>query len=151
MEDYFVAVDKSGNIKGVCLAWDCSSFRNTRVLNYSSSFYPTLLAYKTLEKLIPLTPFPKKAECFKELTITDYAVVERDPVIMHALLSEIYFRNHNQKYHFMNWASCGSDPLLAAASGFWHKNITSHIIFSSIDQDQFNIRTQLPYIDIAFI
>jgi hypothetical protein len=151
IENYFVAIDKRGTFKGVCLAWDCSSFRRTKVLRFSSKFYPSLLAYKTLEKIFPLAPFPKKGENFNELTITDYAVMNRDPVIMHALLSEIYRRHHNRKYHFMNWASCGSDDLLKAAKGFWHKNICSHIIFTSMDPERYNIKTHLPYIDIAFI
>jgi hypothetical protein len=151
IENYFVAIDKTGRFKGVCLAWDCSSFRRTRVLNFSNAFYPSLMAYKILEQFFPLAPFPKKGEHFNELTITDYAVTGRDPAIMHALLSEIYRRHHNRKYHFMNWASCGTDPLLKAAHGFWHKNISSHIIFTSMDPALYNVNTQLPYIDIAFI
>lgn len=151
IENYFVALDKRGEIKGVCLAWDCSAFRRTRVLKYSTGFYPSLLAYKTLEKIFPLAPFPKKGENFNELTITDYAVSNRDPAIMHALLSEVYRRHHNRKYHFMNWASCGSDPLLKAANGFWHQSINSHMIFTSMDPERYHIKTQLPYIDIAFI
>jgi hypothetical protein len=70
---------------------------------------------------------------------------------MHALLSEIYHRHHNREYHFMNWGSCSSDNLLNAAKGFWCKNITSHIIFTSMDRERYNIKTQLPYIDIALI
>jgi len=151
IEDYFVALDKKGSVKGVCLAWDCSSFRRTRVIQYSSDFHPILYAYKALEKFFPMAPFPEKGESFRELTITDYAVSDRDVTIMHALLSEIYYRNHNRKYHFMNFASCESDNLLKATRGFWHKNIISHIIFTSLDPVGFNIQTKLPYIDIAFL
>lgn len=151
IENYFVATNKSGAIKGVCLAWDCSSFRRTRVMKFSPNFYPSLLTYKTLEKFIPLAPFPKPGESFMELTLTDYAVANRDPVIMHALLSEIYRRHHNSGYHFMNWGTCGSDDLLKAAKGFWYKNINSHIIFTSMDPELYNIKMRLPYIDIAFI
>lgn len=151
IENYFVAIDRNGAIKGVCLAWDCSSFRQTRVLKFSPKFYSSLIAYKALEKLLPLTPFPKSGESFRELTITDYAVTNRDPIIMHALLSEIYRRHHNQGYHFMNWGSCRSDNLLKAVKGFWYKNINSRIIFTSIDQKRYNIKTQLPYIDIAYL
>jgi hypothetical protein len=149
--DYYVATDQRGEIKGVCLAWDCSSFRRTLVLQYSSRFYTTLLGYKALSGLMPMAPFPARGEYFRELTITDYGVAGRDPVIMHALLSEIYHRHHNRQYHFMNWASCGSDSLLQAASGFWHKNLTSHIIFTSMDPVNLNTEIRLPYIDIALI
>lgn len=149
--NYFVATNSAGVVKGVCLAWDCSSFRRTAVVQYSSRFYSTLVGYKVLAKIFPLAPFPKRGESFKELTITDYAVEERDPVIMHALLSEIYHQHNNRRYHFMNWASCGTDTLLNAAKDFWHKDIISHIIFTSMDPERLNIKTQLPYIDIAFI
>ena len=151
IEQYFVAMDRTGSIKGVCLAWDCNSFRRTKVLSFSLKFYPSLLFYKTLEKIFPLAAFPKKGESFRELTLTDYAVMNRDPEIMHALLSEIYRRHHNRKYHFMNWASCGSDPLLKAANGFWYHNINSHIIFTSMDPVFYNREIRLPYVDIAFI
>lgn len=151
IEDYYVATDKTGRIKGVCLAWDCSSFRRTRVLAYSAQFYPSLWSYKALEKIFTLAPFPQKGGGFKELTITDYATEGHDPIIMHALLSEVYRRHHNRSYHFMNWASCSSDILLQAAKGFWHKNITSHIIFTSMDPARYAIKTRLPYIDIAFL
>lgn len=151
IEQYFVAMNKTGSIKGVCLAWDCNSFRRTKVLSFSLKFYPSLLLYKTLENIFPLTTFPQKGESFRELTLTDYAVTKRDPAIMHALLSEIYRRHHNRKYHFMNWASCGSDPLLKAANGFWFNNINSHIIFTSLDTVFYNSEIRLPYVDIAFI
>ena len=151
LEDYFVALDKRGEMKGVCLAWDCSSFRRTRVLKFSPEFYPALYSYKILEKLLPMAPFPKEGEAFNELTITDYAAANRNEAIMHALLSEIYHRNLNRKYHFMNFASCISDPILKATNGFLHKDIISHILFTSLDPDRYSIETKLPYIDIAFL
>lgn len=151
MEDYFVAQDKRGEIKGVCLAWNCSSFRRTRVLKFSPEFYPALYSYKILEKLLPMAPFPKEGEAFNELTITDYAAADRNEEIINALLSEIYHRNLNRKYHFMNFASCIDDPILKATSGFLHKDVISHILFTSFDPERYSIKTKLPYIDIAFL
>jgi hypothetical protein len=151
IENYYVAVNSKGLMVGVCLAWDCSSFRRTKVIKYSSNFYPALYGYKLLEKIFPMAPFPRNNECFSELTITDCAVAERNATIMHALLSEIYHRNLNRKYHFMNVGSCASDPILLATKGFWHKEIRSHIIFTSLDTDRFNYQPQLPYVDIALL
>lgn len=151
IEDYFVATDKKGAVKGVCLAWDCTSFRRTKVLEYSPKFYPILYGYKALENVLPMAPFPSKGENFNELTITDYAVENRDVIIMNALLSEIYHRNLNRKYHFMNFASCQTDELLKAAKGFWHQNIVSHILYTSFNPQQYLIQPQLPYIYIAYL
>lgn len=150
IENYFVATDKTGRMKGVCLAWDCSSFRRTKVQHFSPQFYPSLVMYKILGKVFPMATFPAEGENFYELTITDYAVAERSPSIMHALLAEIYHRNRNRKYHFLTWGSCGSDPLLKAVKGFWHKEVRSHIIFTSVDPKRYFIETRLPYLDIAF-
>jgi len=149
--NYYVARDRKGEIRGVCLAWDCGSFRRTKVLKYTADFYPALLAYKAMEKVFPMAPFPAKGESFREITITDYAVANRDPEIMHALLGEIYYRNLSREYHFMNFASCRTDTLLKAARGFWHKDIVSHIAFTSLDQQRYSIPARLPYIDIAFL
>lgn len=151
IEDYFVATNKKGEIKGVCLAWDCSSFRRTRILKYSPGFYPVLLAYKMMERFFNMAPLPENNGYFREITITDYAVENRNCVLMNALLSDIYCRFRNGKYHFMNFASCKSDPLLKAANNFWHRDIVSHIIFSSFDRKSFNNQVKLPYIDIAFL
>ena len=151
IENYYVALNKKAEIKGVCLAWDCNRFRRTKVFKYAAGFYPYLVTYQLLEKIFPMAPFPKKGESFNELTITDYAIAERDPEIMHALLSEIYYRHHKRHYHFINWASCGSDPLLKAAKGFWSKDIISNIIFASLDTNRDPVKMKLPYIDIAFL
>lgn len=151
IEDYYVAVNKRGETAGVALAWDCNHFRRTTVLRFGASFYPVLAAYQLMEQFMPMAPFPVAGTSFRELTITDCAVADRDPAIMNALLREIYHRHHNQTYHFMNWATCASDPLLKAAKGFWRKEIRSHIIFTSMDPERFNISTRLPYVDIAFL
>jgi hypothetical protein len=151
IENYFVAINSKGSIVGVCLAWDCSSFRRTKVIKYSANFYPALYGYKLLEKIFPMAPFPANNQFFSELTITDCAVSERNPAILHALLCEIYHRNRNRKYHFMNVGSCASDHLLQATKGFWQTEIRSGIIFTSLDPDQFNYQPQLPYVDIALL
>lgn len=151
MEDYYVASDRHGKIKGVCLAWDCSAFRRTVLLNYTGSFIPQIVAYKVLEKILPMAPFPAKGESFNELTITDYATEDRDVTIMHALLAEIYHRNLNRKYHVMNFGSCGSDPLLKAVKGFWHRDIVSNMVLISLHPEKQAFQPRLPYVDIALL
>jgi len=151
IENYYVATTSNGIVKGVCLAWDCTPFRRTRVLEFGPRFYPVMATYKMLAKIFQMAPFPQRGESFNELTITDYATTGRDTVIMHALLAEIYHRNLKKGYHFMNFASCSNDPFLGAARGFWHQKIVSSIVFTSADAFWFNIPVHLPYIDIAFL
>ncbi|HLO60303.1 MAG TPA: hypothetical protein VK179_16245 [Bacteroidales bacterium] len=147
--NYYVAENSKGNIKGVCLAWDCSSFRRTIVERFSYKFYPLLYTYRLLAHIIPMAPFPLAGERFNELTITDYAAEDRDINVMHALLAEIYYRNLNRKYHFMNFASCRNDDLLKAAKGFLHLDIISNIIVFNNNSEQPDYTIRLPYIDIA--
>jgi hypothetical protein len=149
--DYFVAVDRKGKIAGVCLAWDCSALRRTRLLGLTPVIYPLWLGLEALGRLMHMAPFPRKGGAFKELTITDYAVRDRNPAIMHALLSEVHYRHCNGTYHMMNWGSCASDPMLKAAKGMLHRNVSSHIIFTSLDPSRYNRSISLPYVDIAFL
>lgn len=151
ISDYYVAEDRSGAVVGVCLAWDSTPFRRTTVLKISPGFYPLLYSYKVLENLTHMAPFPSQGGHFRELTITDYAVTGRKVEIMNALLSEIYYRNLNGKFHLMNFGSCMNDDLLKAVKGFWHFNTVSSIVFTSLDPGRFSIETKLPYIDIAFL
>lgn len=151
IDNYYIALDKNGKPVGVCLAWDCSSFRRTRVLRFSGKFYPLLYSCRLLEKIFPMAPLPREGEYFSELTITDYAAEKRTPEIINALLSEVYHRNLNRKYHFMNFGSCATDSLLAAAKGFMFTDTISSIVFFSSGREQFNMSLNLPYIDIAYL
>jgi hypothetical protein len=152
IHDYFLATSQNGRIVGVSAAWDCSSFRQTRVLKYSKNFWPDLLGYNLLSAFLPMAPFPKPGDCFKELTVVDYAVEDRNPAIMHALLCEIYRFYRSKNFHYINWGSCGSDPLLKAASGFWHRTTTSNIVLIKHPAKYIpDHALRLPYVDIAFL
>lgn len=151
IENYYVAENRKGEIRGTCLEWDCSSFRRTRVLEYSPDFHSLLIGWKALSALFRMAPLPGKGGCFRELTITDYAASGRDVTVMHALLSEIYYRHLKQEYHFMNFGTCRSDPLLKSVSGFWGRNTVSGIVFTSLSEDRLSYTPHLPYIDIAYL
>lgn len=151
INDYYLAFDAKGYPSGTCLAWDCSSYRRTRVLNFSQKLFPLLGTYKLLEKIFPMAQLPGEGECFNELTITDYAAENRNPEIIQALLSEIYHRNRNRKYHFMNFGSCSGDILLTATRGFVYSSTISSIVLASFDHQRINYNFKLPFIDIAYL
>jgi hypothetical protein len=152
IENYFLAIASNGRIKGVCAAWDCSAFRQTRVVHYNKSFWPDLLGYKALSAVLPMAPFPKEGQCFRELTLLDSAVENRDPAIMHALLCGIYRFYQGQNFHYINWGSCGSDPLLKAVKGFWHRSTESSIVLIAHPSKQLaDTLIRLPYVDIALL
>ena len=70
---------------------------------------------------------------------------------MHALLVEIYSEHREGGFHFMNWGSCATDPLLKAGKGFWKMDVQAHLLFTSFDTKRVEEKMNLPYIDIAFL
>lgn len=151
ISDYYLALDKKGKPSGVCAAWDCSSFKQTRVLRYGRRFLPARIAYKTLALLFHLPPLPLPDGCFKDFMITDYAVRERDPGIMNALLRVVYNDYMKRGFQNMIWGSSADDPLLRASKGFFYQRVVSNIVLISTDPSMVEsgaVRNHLPYIDL---
>jgi hypothetical protein len=152
ISDYFVAFGSDGKCCGVCAAWDLSLMKQTRVLQYGISFLPAQIAYKSLSVLFNRPPLPKPGDHFREVTITDYAVIGRDPEIMNALLRTVYREYRQSGYHFMIWGSSIDDPLLTAAKGFMSQHVISNIVLFSTNDIWLGegvVKNNLPYIDIS--
>jgi GNAT superfamily N-acetyltransferase len=151
ISNYYIASDRTGKPCGVCAAWDCSSFKQTRILRYGKRFRPAKLLYKSLSVLFQLSPLPIPGECFKDFIITDYATRDRDPGIMNALLRFIYNEFRRQGFQIMIWGSSSDDPLLKASEGFFYQRIVSNIVLISTNPamvESSAISNNLPYIDI---
>jgi hypothetical protein len=154
ISDYFLAFDRNGKCCGVCAGWDMSGMKQTRVLKYGRAFLPARAAWKAISILFNRPPLPKPGEHFREVTLTDYAVQDRNPAIMNALLRSVYREYRKLGYHFMIWGSCVDDPLLLAAKGFMSQKIVSNIVlFSTQAQllEEGRVKNHLPYIDISGI
>jgi hypothetical protein len=151
LSDYYLAFDKNGLPVGVCAAWDCSSFRQTRVIRYGRKFLPARIAYKILALLFSLSPLPLEGECLKDFIVTDYAVRERDPAIMNALLRSLYNDYRKRGFQNMIWGSSADDPLLKASESFFYQSVVSNIVLMSTDPSMLKddaVRNHLPYIDL---
>jgi hypothetical protein len=151
ISDYYLALDKTGKPCGVCAAWDCSTFKQTRVLEYRKSFRTSKALYRGLSVIFDLPPLPKPGECFRDLIITDYAARDRDPAIMNALLRAVYIEARAKRYQNIMWASSADDPILKASEGFFYQRIVSNIVLISTDKDLVEpgaLRNNLPYIDL---
>src|SRR4030042_1746174 len=151
INDYYLALDKKGKPSGVSAAWDCSSFKQTRVLHYGRPFLPAKIAYKTLSLLFHLPHLPLPGGCFKDFIITDYAVKGRNPEIMNALLRFIYNDFRKRGFQNMIWGSSVDDPLLKATRGFFYQRVISNIVLISTNPGMIEpgaIHNHLPYIDV---
>ena len=109
IDNYYLAFDKKGNPCGVCAAWDCSAFKQTRVYRYGKQFAFARTLYKSLSLLFHMTPLPGPGESFRDFIISDYAVQNREPVIMNALLRYIYNDFRKRGFQIMIWGSSSDD------------------------------------------
>jgi hypothetical protein len=152
--DFFLAFDRTGQCCGVCAAWDMNLVKQTRVLKYGSSFLPARIAYQFFSVLFNRPSLPRPGEHFRDVTITDYAVWDRDPEIMNALLKTVYREFRQLGYHFMVWWSSEDDPILKASNGFIRQYISSNIVLFSTKNEWFEegaVKNHLPYIDASAI
>jgi hypothetical protein len=151
--NYFVA-EKCEEIVGVCAAWDTSAFRQNKVIFYRKSFKIKKIFFLLLGALFRFPRLPREGEAFRDVTITDCTIRERNPEIMEALLLKIYNEYREKKYNTLIFGSYYNDPLLKAAKKFFHKSVFSNIIMFSKDElylEDGKIDTSMPYIDIALL
>lgn len=151
--NYFVA-EKGEEIVGVCAAWDTSAFRQNKVIFYRKSFRIKKILFFLLGAFFKFPPLPREGEAFRDVTITDFAIKEREPEVMEALLLEIYNEYREKKYNMLIFGSYYNDPLLKAAKRFFSKSVISNIILFSKDKlylKDGKIDTSMPYIDIALL
>jgi hypothetical protein len=151
IDNFYLAIDGLKRIVGVSAAWDCSSFKQNRVLEYGEAFLPSRIGYWLLSKIYRLPPLPGEGQIFRDVTITEYAVKDRNPAIMEALLRAVYRDYRSLGYHSMIWGSSGDDPLLDASKVFFHQDIISNIVLLTLKPeliDNNEIINRFPYIDI---
>ena len=152
INDYYLAEDKQGSICGVCAAWDCTSFKQNRVLNYGSGFLTAKLFFNFLSLIFGFSALPGKGEAFRDINVTDYAVRNRDPQIMNALLRAIYIDYRKSGYQSIIWGSNAGDSLLTATRGFFSQSVISNIVLLGTQPDLIEenvVQNNLPYIDVA--
>jgi hypothetical protein len=153
LECYRVA-QRGGEIVGVCARWDTQSFKRTRVLRYGGRLQAVRIAYGALAPLMGFPRLPAPSEPLRELTIAEYAVRQRDPEIMAALLEAIYAEAWSERYNTVIFASVAGDPLLAAAQAFSVEVVRSDVMaFARRPELLEPSRTDmaLPYVDVALL
>ncbi len=150
ISNYYLA-EKGNEIVGVCAAWDTNSIRQNRILKYSRPMKWTRIMYSLIAALFRLPGLPRKGDPFKDVTITEYAVKDRNPEIMKALLRRINNDFRIKGYNIIIFGSCSNDPLLRSAKSFYHRTVASNIVLASteksfIEEDLLN--KNLPYVDM---
>lgn len=130
IENYVVALENE-QIVGVCSAWDMTSFKKNRILNYGNKLSMIRHVYNFAAMLFGSPRLPKTGEAFRDITVAEYAVRQRDPEIMDALLRFLYRHYRSKGYQSLIFGSSEDDPLLNAAEGFIKNPVISNVILAS--------------------
>lgn len=133
IENYYLAL--SGNeIIGVCSAWDMTDLKKNRILKYGIVMGFIKWVYNLVAFIFGASQLPKAGEKLRDITIAEYAVKDRDPEIMEALLRYIYNQYRQQGYHSIIFGSSVGDPLLKATEIFISKDVRSNVILGTLQQ-----------------
>ena len=153
INNYYV-VEKENRITGVCAAWDCSSFKQIRILKYGSKFKRIRNFYRLFSALFKLPSLPDPGHSFKAVYITSCAVENHDPKIMNAMLRKIYNEYRIKEFNIIVFGSYVNDRLLKATNGFLFQSVKSNIYLYHKDKsvvENLKQNEQYPYIDMAFL
>lgn len=132
IENYFIAL-KGGRLVGLCSAWDMTVFKKNRVLTYSTGMSMIRQVYNMAAKFSSAASLPAAGEPFRDITIAEYAVKDRNPDILEALLRYIANNYRTRGYHSLIFGSDSKDPLLKATSPFLSRELRSNVILGSLN------------------
>lgn len=135
ISDYFVALYQN-KIVGVCSAWDMTSFKKNRVINYGLKMKIARLFYNIAAGFFRVSKLPKIGKAFRDITIAEFAVKNRDPKILEDLLRYIYNHYRKEGYHSIIMGSSETDPMLKATDIFLSKKVHSNVILGAIEREK---------------
>ncbi len=133
--NYYVVLFQN-KIVGVCSAWDMTSFKKNRVLKFDLKMKAIRLFYNFAALLFGSSKLPKTGEAFRDITIAEYAIENRSPEILEALLRYISDHYRKQGYHSIIIGASTSDPMLKATDIFLSKEVRSNVILGSIKKEK---------------
>lgn len=135
ISNYFVALFQN-KIVGVCSAWDMTPFKKNRILKFGLKMKAVRFFYNMTARFFSGSKLPKEGEAFRDITIAEYAVNNRDPEILEALLRYIYKHYRKEGYHSIIIGSGVNDPMLKATDIFLSKEVRSNVILGAIDREK---------------
>jgi len=134
IENYYLAI-KNNEIIGTCLAWDMTSFKKNRIRFHGFRMCLLRFGYDLVARLTGSPPMPKTGEAFKDVTIAEYAVRNRDPKIMEALLRFVYRDYRKKGFQTIIFGCDFTDPIKQATSPFISKEVRSSVILAPLQKN----------------
>ena len=113
--DYLVAADSCGRLTGFMGVWDQSSFKQLRVVRYSTRMGIARHAINAAAALVGGQALPRLGEALPVLATVH--VCAESPHVLRALLLQAYRRWRGRGYACLTIGLDATDPLLSATKG----------------------------------
>ncbi|MFH5885629.1 hypothetical protein ACG2F4_15065 [Halalkalibaculum sp. DA3122] len=147
IENYFLAL-LGNEIVGVCSAWDMTALKKNRILKYGLRMELSRMLYNLAASIAGAARLPNTGEALRDITIAEYAVMDRDPAIMEALLRYVYNTFRQDGYHSMIFGGGANEPLLGATKPFIAREVRSNVVLGTLHKTHPEIKnTGLIYAD----
>lgn len=134
IENYYLATHGE-EILGLCLPWDMTPFKKNRIRFHGFKMNFLRQLYNSAARLTGSSPLPKSGETFKDITIAEYTIRDRNPEIMEALLRYIYNEYRHKEYHSVIFGCSPDDPIIQATKPFLSKEVRSNVIIAPLQKD----------------
>lgn len=146
--------ERNGRVVGVCAAWDMGRLKQTRVVRCGWKLKMLRAVHRAGAAVLGFPPLPREGEPLRDVTVSDWAVEGRDPVILEALLGNVYNEFRAKRYNVMIVGGTAGDPALRAADRFLGPAVLSTIVMFSKDPallEERRVDASFPYVDVALL
>lgn len=127
LDHTFCAFADDGRLVGVTTCWDAAAVKRYRVLRYASQMVTVKRALDVVARLSGLAPLPDPGHDFRYLYLANLSVLDDNPVIMQALVDDIYARFARAGYHFLAFPLYEGDPLARGTRGYVVRRVPFHL------------------------
>jgi hypothetical protein len=134
INNYYLAL-RGKKIVGTCLAWDMTPIKKNRIKFHGFKMKFVHSAYNLMAQLNGSAKLPEPGEPFRDVTIAEYAVLNKDPEIMEALLRAVYQDYRQRGYHSIIFGCSSEDPIHKATKPFLFREVRSGVVIAPLQAD----------------
>lgn len=150
----YLLAEAKGKIVGVLGLWDLSAVRRTRIIRFSARANLLRAIHRGFVSVSNRgSPLPGAGGILRARTVTDIAVKDRNPALLHDLLNAAVRQSLDLGHHLIHVAFADSDPLKAVACTGLHQRFASDVFL--IHRSDHPARPmeshRPPYFDLAAI
>jgi len=134
INNYYLVL-QGKKIVGTCLAWDMTPIKKNRIKFRGFKMKLVHNAYNLLAHLNGSAKLPEPGEPYRDVTIAEYAVLDRDPEIMQELLRSVYWDYRRMGYHSVIFGCSSEDPIRQATKPFLSREVRSGVVIAPLQTD----------------